>query len=263
MTLFGFDRRDVATIWNFSRMFLRDRYLGSRLGTVWAVVNPLLMLAIFTFVFGFVFKARLPGAETTFAYSIWLIAGYGPWLAISESLNASALTVVSNGGIVKNMAFKTECLPLAATLVGVVPLMVSIVFVVILMFFDGNVPTWHAIAVFPGIILGLMFLAAIGTGFAALTVFVRDFGLILPTLLTAMLFGTPILYPAEAVPGFLRAAAVWNPFYLISEFVRQPLVYHKIPPLQSWLYVAVLTSVIAGINLRIFRRLKGSFTSVL
>src|SRR4051812_31826363 len=61
MTLLGFDRRDVSTVRNFFRMFLRDRFLGSRLGTAWAVLNPLMMLGIYTYVFAFVFKARLPG----------------------------------------------------------------------------------------------------------------------------------------------------------------------------------------------------------
>lgn len=263
MTFLGFDRRDAFTVWNFFRMFLRDRYLGSRLGTVWAIANPLLMLATFTFVFGFVFKSRLPGADTTLAYSIWLIAGYGPWIAISEALNASAVTVVANGGIIKNMALKTECLPIAASMGGLVPLAVSVIFVSVLMIFDGNPPTLHALAVVPGVVLGFLFIAAIGIGFAALNVFVRDFALMLPTLLMALLFASPILYPIETVPRVLRETAMWNPFYLVTELVRQPLVYHRLLPWSSWLYLIALTVVIGAVNLRLFRRIKGHFSSLL
>lgn len=263
MTLLGFDRRDAATARNFFRMFLRDRFLGSRLGAIWAVMNPLLMLAIYTFVFGFVFKARLPGADTTLSYSIWLIAGYGPWLAIAESLNSAASSVVANASIVKNMAFKTECLPIAAAMTGVVPLAVSIVFVSVLMVLDGNVPTWHVVALIPALLITFAFLAAVGLAFAALTVFVRDFAVMLPTLLTAALFASPIFYPLESVPRILQVLSTWNPLFLISELIRQPLVYHRLPPASSWLYMTVLTLVLGLLSVRVFRRVKGSFSSMI
>lgn len=263
MTLFGFDRRDLATMWNFFRMFLRDRFLGSRLGTVWALLNPVLMLGIYTFVFGYVFKAKLPGANTTLAFATWLIAGYGPWLAISESLNSAATSVVGSSGLVKNMAFKTECLPLAASMMGLVPLAISIVFALVLMLVDGNVPTWHALAAIPGLVLTFAFLAALGLGLAMLTVFVRDVSLILPNLLMVVLFASPIFYPLDAMPAVLRRAAQWNPFFLLAQFVREPVLFHRIPPLSQWVYMVVLIAAIGLVTLKLFRRVKGSMSSML
>ncbi|MEJ8835236.1 ABC transporter permease [Ramlibacter sp. AN1133] len=263
MTFLGFDRRDASTVWNFFRMFLRDRFLGSRLGTVWAVVNPVLMLAIYTYVFGFVFKARLPGADSTLAFATWLIAGYGPWLAITESLNSAASCVVSSSGLVKNMAFKTECLPLAASMLGLVPLSISAVFAAVLMVVDGNMPSWHALAAIPGILLTFAFVAALGLGLAALTVFVRDVSVMLPNLLMMVLFASPIFYPLDAMPRLLQVVAAWNPFFLLAEFVRAPLVFHRIPPLSQWLYVAALTAVLGYFTLTLFRRLKGNLSSML
>ena len=262
MTLLGFDRRDLSTIWNFFRMFLRDRFLGSRLGAVWALLNPMVMLATYTFVFGFVFKSKLPGSDTTLAYATWLIAGYGPWLAISESLNSASHSVSANGGLVKNIAFKTECLPLAASLMGMVPLTISVAFAFVLLVVDGNPPTWHVVAAIPGIVLTFAFIAALGLGAAALTTFVRDFGVMLPSILLVLLFATPIFYPLEAMPRTLHAMSAWNPFYLVVDFIRSPLVFHKIPPLEQWLFVMFLTGTIGWVNLRIFRRVKGSFSSV-
>jgi len=263
MTLFGFDRRDASTVWNFFRMFLRDRFLGSRLGAVWALLNPLMMLGIYTFVFGFVFKAKLPGADTTLAYSIWLIAGYGPWLAISESLNSAAQSVVGNGGLVKNMAFKTECLPLAATLLGLVPLTISVVFALALMVIDGKLPSWHALAAVPGVMMIFLFLSALGLGVSALAVPFRDLAVVLPNLLMMVLFASPIFYPIEAMPAQLQILAAWNPFYLLVEFVRQPVVYHNIPSLEKWVYMIFLSMAIGVLNLKLFRRFKGQFSSML
>ena len=84
MTFAGFDRRDATMLANLYRMSLSDRFLGSTFGAAWAILSPLLLLGIFTFVFTFVFPSRLPGREGTLPFVIWLISGYGPWLAVSE-----------------------------------------------------------------------------------------------------------------------------------------------------------------------------------
>jgi len=244
-------------------MFLSDRFLGSRLGTIWALLNPLLMLGTYTFVFGFVFKSKLPGADTTLAYATWLIAGYGPWLAISDSLNSAAQSVVSNAGLVKNMAFKTECLPIAASMLGMIPLLISMPFALVLMLIDGNLPTWHVLAAIPGAMLVFAFVAALGLAAAVLTTFVRDFGVMLPTLLMMLLFATPIFYPAESMPGILRMLAEWNPFYLAVDLMRTPLVFHEVPDFRQWTYVSLITAAVGLINLKLFRRLKGSMSSAI
>lgn len=111
MQLMGFHRSDLRLMINLAKMNIRDKYLGSALGLVWAVLNPMLMLGMYTFIFGFVFKARLPGAETTFAYSIWLISGLVPYMAVSEALSSTAGAVVGGAGMVKNVVFKSETLP--------------------------------------------------------------------------------------------------------------------------------------------------------
>ena len=84
--MFGFNRYDIRLLINLFKMNVRDRYLGSSLGSFWAISNPLFMLALYTYIFGFVFKVKLPGAESTLAYVIWLIIGYGPWIATTEAI---------------------------------------------------------------------------------------------------------------------------------------------------------------------------------
>ena len=135
---FGFTGQDLLLLSNLFKMNVRDRHLGSMLGLGWAVLQPLMVLAVFVFIFGFIFKAKLPGAETTFAYAIWMISGYGPWLAVNESLLSGTNSVVSGASLVKNIPFKTELLPIASGLMGLVPLTVSLVFLVILLLIDGR-----------------------------------------------------------------------------------------------------------------------------
>lgn len=261
--MFGFDRNDVGLIYNFFKLNVRDRYMGTTLGGLWAIAQPLLMLATFTFVFGFVFKAKLPGSETTLAYSIWLISGYGPWIATSEALISSTMSVISSSGLVKNLSFKTEILPIAGALIGLLPLGVSLIFLAILLVVDGNSITWHAIFIPINIIIQFVFIISIGFFLSAINVFVKDLGFALPNMLLIILFATPIFYPIASMPEIVKVVSSYNPFYILAEGYRQPLVYHKIPDLFGTAYVLVLSMVLGYIGLKIFRKLKGYFEAVL
>jgi lipopolysaccharide transport system permease protein len=262
MLIMGFDRADLRFMFNLWRMNLADRYLGSALGGAWAILNPLLMFALFTFVFGYVFKARLPGADSTMAYSIWLICGYGPWLANTEALVAASNSIISNSGLVKNMSFKTEILPLAATLLGLIPLAVTLVFLLFLQAWSGDGWSWALLWIPLIVTVQFLFLAAIGILFAAVTTFVRDFGIVLPNLLMIVLFATPIFYPVQAVPAVIADLMVFNPIYLISDAYRASLIDQRTPGLFSLFALGVVSLLVMRVSLGAFRRVKGFFPAI-
>lgn len=252
-------RKDLKQAWTLFRLQLNDKYLGSRLGTLWAIVNPLLLVLVFIFVFGRIFKVAVPEAESPLSYAIWLIGGYGPWIAMSEAMMASSISIVANGGLVKNLPLKTELLPFAAVLTGFVPLVVTIGALVILLAIDGRTITWHIL--FIPVAAGLQFMLILGLGFitSALTVFIRDFQFILPNLLTAILFATPIVYPLESASGFIKTFSAWNPFFVVAESYRAVLIRHQIPDLIGLGYLAVVGVIIGMVGLNFFRRCKGYF----
>ena len=261
--MFGFNKQDIRLAFNLFSMNVRDRYLGSFLGSVWAIANPLFMLALYTFVFGFVLKVRLPGAETTFAYVIWLISGYGPWLATVEALMASTTSVVGAAGVVKNLAFKTELLPISAAFIGLISLCVSLCFVLTLLLVDRNGPgsfvLWLPVIVF----LQFFLIVGLGLWLAPMNVFVRDLSLALPNLLTIVMFATPIFYSIDSMPVLLRRASHANPFYLIAEAYRTTLLQHRAPDGVGLIYVFALAMMLVVSGLRAFRRAKGFFDSAL
>jgi homopolymeric O-antigen transport system permease protein len=252
----GFERRDMRLLWNFAKMNVRDKYLGSALGSAWAVANPLLLLTVFTFVFGFVYRVRLPGAETTLSYAIWLISGYGPWLATTESVMGATMSLVAASALIKNMAFKAEVLPIAAALTGILPLTVCSCLLVVLLFVDGNALSWHALFLVMVATLQFTFIAALGMFLSMVTVFIRDLGIALPNFLTIVLFATPIFYPIERLPFLLQWMSRLNPFYIISESYRQALVYHHVPGIWGLVYLFALVVLLGGSGLTTFRRFK-------
>lgn len=263
MTFFGFNRHDLRLMINLLKMNVRDRYLGSSLGSFWAISNPLFMLALYTYVFGFVFKVKLPGAETTLVYVIWLISGYGPWIALNESIMTATSSVVGASGLVKNMAFKTELLPIAGALVGLISLSVSLCFLFVLLLCSGSAITWHLLLLPLVMALQFAFAAALGLWLSAIAVFVRDVVQILPTLLTVIMFMTPIFYPFDKMPTLIQNITLGNPLFYISESYRMIIIGNRMPDMVGLGYVSVISFCIFYFGLRAFRRAKGSFDSAL
>jgi lipopolysaccharide transport system permease protein len=261
--MFGFNKQDIRLAFNLFKMNVRDRYLGSSLGSFWAIANPLFMLALYTFVFGFIFKVRLPGAETTLGYVIWLIIGYGPWIATTEAIMASTISVVSASGIVKNMAFKIELLPIAGAFVGLISLAVSLCFLLILMMVSGNFPSWHIVWLPLIVALQFFLIVAIGMWLSAINVFVRDLSIALPNMLTIVMFVTPIFYPKESMPALVQQLSFANPFFLIADAYRSVLMNHQSPGMTGLVYLFLLALMFFVTGLAAFRRAKGFFESAL
>lgn len=250
-------------MFNLFKMNIRDRYLGSTLGSFWAITNPLFMLALYTYVFGFVFKIKLPGAESTLVYVIWLISGYGPWIALNESIIGGSNSVVGASGLVKNMAFKTELLPIAAAFIGLISLSVSLCFLFVLLIWAGGDVTWHFLFLPLIMALQIMFAAALSLWLATITVFIRDVGQILPTMLTVIMFVTPIFYPFASMPIIIQKISLANPIYQIVESYRTVIINNQTPDMIGLVYVAVVSFIIFYFGLLAFRRAKGSFDSAL
>lgn len=259
MILAGFDRSDLRMLLNLFRMSLADRFLGSALGLAWALISPLMLMGIFCFVFTFVFPGRLPGRAGALPYVIWLISGYGPWLSLSEGLTSATISVIGNSGIVKNIAFNSELLPMVGSLLGLLPLLVSFVVILALQAVGGEAPNLAWLWLPFATVLQFIFISGIGLFLGALNVFLRDTALILPNLLTLLLFASPIFYPLTAYPAAARNILVFNPFYVLAELYREPILNGALPPLWMIIYFMALAGLLFAAGLWWFRRLKFFF----
>jgi len=263
MSLLGFTLQDIRMTVSFFKMNLCERYLGSILGIYWAAVNPLLMLCIYTFVFGFIFKAKAPGSDKSLSYVIWLISGLGPWFGISEGITNGSNAVVTQAAIVKNIVFKTEILPISASLMGLVPLSVSSLFLFILIPFGGEKYTWDVLWLL--LIIPLQFAFIVGVSFfvSAITVFIRDMSQLITSILLLFMFFTPIFYSFEMMPRIIQKVTFFNPFYQIVDGYRCCVLYHSAPEWKGVLYLAAISTFLWLAGLRFFGRLKGYFESCL
>lgn len=247
---------------------IAGRYRGSAFGMFWSLLTPLFMLGVYTFVFGSIFNSRWNGAEGQAAegtgeFAIVLFAGLIIFQLFSEVVGRSPSLVVSNVSYVKKVVFPLEVLSIVAVgsalFHAVVSLAVLFVFEVVLM---GRLP-W-TIVLLPLIVVPFLVLTLGLSWFLAATgVFFRDIGQLLGPLITALMFLSPIFFPASSLPAWVQGWHLLNPLALPVEQVRAVVIFGTMPdwaPLGLYFVVAL---IIAWLGYAFFAKTRKGFADVL
>ncbi len=214
------------------------RYRGSFLGFFWTIINPLLLLCVYTFVFSFVFKAKWGGAEAgTAEFSLFLFSGIILYSVFAECVNEAPNLMLQNSVFVKQHLFPLETLPwvsLAATLFNFA---VGLGVLAVFHFFVLGVPPMSSLYL-PLILLPVVLMTLGATWLlASLGVFLRDISQVVGVVTTALLFLSPIFYPASRIPEHLRSTYFLNPFARIIE-MSKGVLFRDVAP--EWLPLASL-----------------------
>lgn len=263
MSIMGLNRSDWTQAYRVFRIALRNRYLGSRMGLLWAILNPLLMLSLYIFVFGYLFKSPADTGSNSLEYVRWFVCGFSPWMAISDGLVYTTVSVTSSVQMVKTFPIKTELLPIAYSAMGAPQLAVGLVAVLILSFVTGAGVSLQLLWLLAAVPLTFAFLAGAGFFLAAINVFIRDISQIIGTLLMFVMFFTPIFYRVESLPQFAQTITFFNPIFQIINTYRRIMIDQISPDFLGLGYLALFTLLLWLLGLLLFRRLKGFFESML
>ena len=201
---------------------IKLRYKQTALGAIWAIIQPLLPMLIFTLFFGRL--AHLP--SNGIAYSLFAYAGLLPWTYFSNAVSNSSSSVVANANLVTKVYFPRMLIPLSGVLAALVDFFIASVILVAMMIWY-RVPLCVSQLWVPLILLAITLLAA-GTGmlFAALNVRFRDIRFALPFLVQFWMFATPVIYPASLVPAKWRWLLALNPMAGIGGGISRGTVRH-------------------------------------
>lgn len=242
------------------------RYRGSGLGLLWSLITPLFMLAVYTFVFGTVFGARWnpgPATSSTAEFAIVLFAGLIVFQLFSEVVLRAPTLVLSNVNYVKKVVFPLEILPLVALGSALFHAAVSLaVLIAAMLTIKGQMPLTGVLL--PAVLLPLL-LVILGLAWilASLGVFVRDITQILGTLVTALMFLSPIFFPSSALPEWIRPWLIVNPLTLPIEQARDVLIWGKAPDFAALAVYAALAVGVAAAGLCWFQLTRKGFADVL
>lgn len=223
---------------------IRVRYTQSRLGILWAVLQPLVLMAVFTLMVRFLGTGNTSGVP----YPVFAYAALVPWTAFSSGLSSAATSITAHASLLTKVAFPRELLPLTYITVALADLLVAAVVLAGLMLWLGVPLTPLALWSVAAVALLALFLVGAGLALAALQVRLRDVGLALPVLLQLWLFATPVLYPLDAVRAALPTPAyvayLLNPMVGVVDTFRRTLVLQQPPDMPALLTGAAVSLVL-------------------
>lgn len=241
------------------------RYKGSVMGLAWSFFNPVLMLAVYTFVFSVVFKARWGASaeDSKTLFALVLFVGMIVHGLFSEALNRAPALILSNVNYVKKVVFPLEILPVISIAAALFHSMISLgVLLIAMVVFNGQLH-WTAIlmplVLLPFVILTLGFawmLASIG-------VFLRDVGQVIGMVTAVMLFLAPVFYPVSAVPENIRPLIMANPLTFIIEQAREVLIFGHLPNLTGLSIYSFVAITVAWAGFALFQKTRKGFADVL
>lgn len=255
--------RNRSLIRTMVRRDILGRYRGSFGGGFWAILNPLLLMLTYFFVFGVVLESRFPNDPSRAGFALYFLAGMLPWLAFSEAVGRAPGVLLEHRNFIKKLVFPVETLPVNLVAAG----LVSEVFGVLLFLIGhavarGFVPgtvVWLPVLLVPQI----LFTAGICWFLAALGILFRDLGQINGFLLTLWFFLTPICYP-EASPGWLRIAPILakNPLYVLVRGYRSIFLEGHAPAFHSLWKLWLLAAAVFVLGHAWFYKLRKSFADI-
>jgi len=223
---------DLAELWNYRELLssftwrdVKIRYKQTALGFLWAVIQPLCMMLIFTVFFGRLAKIPSDGIP----YPLFVLAALLPWTLFAEGITRSTSGMISNAPIMTKVYFPRLIMPLAGVLSPLADFVFSFSILVAMMAWFGFIPTIHILFLPLFILLALATSLGTGLWLSALNVQYRDFQYTIPFLVQLGLFASPVVYPASLVPEPVRFLYGLNPMAGVIEGFRWALFGTEVP----------------------------------
>jgi lipopolysaccharide transport system permease protein len=259
----------ARTVWrnrSLIRVMVRrdvlGRYRGSFGGALWTVINPLLLMLTYFFVFGVVLKSRFGQDQSRTGFALYFLAGMLPWLAFSEAAGRAPTLMLEHRSFVKKLVFAVETLPVNLVASGLVTEAFAIaLFAIFLAALRGGVPgtvVWLPALLIPQI----LFTAGVAWFLAALGVFVRDLGQINGFLLTVWFFLTPICYPETSLGPSAKLLLSKNPIYVLVAGYRAVFLDGRAPAFGPLWKLWLLSAAVCILGHAWFYKLRKSFADI-
>lgn len=254
--------QSVHLLLRFTEREILSRFAGSALGLIWALANPLVLLAIYTFVFGQLFKQRM-GDLSTDSYIVFLAIALWPWMMFADGVLRAMQSVQANASLVKKVAFPHLLLILAAVNSVFVVHLAGYVLVLAILIASGYKLQLVGI---PSILIALLtiYLLTVGVGafLAALQTLLRDVEQVASPALMMLQYLTPVLYPVTVMPEAYRHWFDLNPMTAVVQQMRAALLTGATPQIGD-LTMVIVSVVVAIAGVSFFLRLSPYFEDFL
>lgn len=239
------------------------KYRNSLLGAAWTVLQPLAMILVYTVIFSQIMRAKLPGVDSTFGYSIYLCAGILTWGLFAEITTRSQNMFLDNANLLKKLSFPRLCLPVTVVATGLLNFGIVFGLFTAFLLVTGNFLGLAYLALAPLLALLVVFAVGIGMVLGVLNVFFRDVGQFFGIFVTFWFWLTPIVYPPSILPERVQPLMALNPMASLLGAVQGVLVRGEWPQWGTLVYPLALALVLCLLGVRLFRKRAGEMVDEL
>lgn len=250
-------------LYQLVRRDFEQRFVGSIVGWIWGVIHPLVLLLVWTFVFGICLGVKLGPREVTTNYPLWLFAGMLPWLLFNDTVQRSASSLLDHSNLITKTIFPAEVVPVSVFLSSLVSHLLALALAI------AAIALWlnhiSAMLIFLPLYMLLLGMFAVGLGWvvASLHVYLRDTAQILIVVMTFWFWLTPIFITEGDFPPQMRFLIAGNPLAYLVRAYREALLSYRLPNPGDLAIVAVWSTAVFVAGGLIFRHMKRGFADVL
>ncbi|GAH58838.1 unnamed protein product, partial [marine sediment metagenome] len=217
----------LRDIWQYRELLyfltwrdVKVRYKQTVIGFLWAIIQPLLKMVVFSIIFGGLAKMDSEG----FPYPIFLYAGLLPWQFFASAVSRSGESVVASANLIKKVYFPRLVIPIASVGACLVDFAISFIILIVLMFYYSIIPTLSIFMVLPLVLATIFTALGVGMFISALNVAYRDFRYIIPFLVQIWMFLTPVIYSTGIIPENWRWLILLNPMAGVVDAYRSAIL---------------------------------------
>ncbi len=262
----GLAALNLGDLWRYRELVyflvwrdIKVRYKQAVLGVAWAVIQPLITVLVFTFVFGS--KANLPVPGVIGFYPLLTMSGLLPWQLFSGALTRASNSLVHNANLLTKVYFPRLIIPFSSVVAGLVDFGISFVILLGMMLYYGKWPTWNILWLIPLTALTILTSLAVGLWLSALNVNYRDVQQAVPFLVTTWMYASPVAYASEIINGTGKLGGMLyalNPMTGVIQGFRWALFGGPPPGDLFWISVGMVVFLLVS-GLVYFKRMERTF----
>jgi len=267
----GSDIQAIKSLWEYRKFILgmaerefRARYLGSVLGCLWALINPLGMVLIYTTIFSRIMRARMPGIDDPLVYSFFLCVGIFSWIYFTEVVTRSQVIFIENANLMKKSQFPRICLPAVVLLSATINFSILFGLFLSVLAVTGRFPGWAILGFIPLLALQQAFAIGLGLLLGTLNVFFRDIGQAMGLILQLWFWLTPIVYPLTILGETAQNLILsWNPLAALVLAYQKIIISGAVPDWSHFGLHLVGAMLLLLVGYKVFQRLSGEMVDEL
>lgn len=256
---------EIKQLWNYRSIFealvtrdLKVRYKQTLIGGLWAILQPLTTMVVFSFFFGNLAKIPSEGLP----YPVFSYSGLILWTYFSGALNRASNSTVSNSNLITKVYFPRLIIPISSTLAGLVDYFISFIVLLIMMSFYNINISYSVIFILPIVLITWLLATGIGFWLASINVWYRDIRIVVPFLIQILLFISPVIYPTS-VAGRFKKFLIFNPLTGLLELHRSLILGIPIDNFYMVVVSVVLTLLIFLTGMYFYKKSERSFADII